>query len=87
MNSLFLIEMLEYCRSRLFPDGCPTKSVLALASEDFRIAGEIMAMSVVQGGPGPNLFSPVIYNIISRNLDFKDCKTSYLKDVCQKVCV
>lgn len=85
--NLFLLEMLEYCQSRLFPDGCPTTSVLALASEDFRIAGEIMAMSIIQGGPGPNLLSPVVYNIISRDLNISDCKTDYMKDICQKVCV
>ncbi|XP_068697524.1 uncharacterized protein [Montipora foliosa] len=48
-------EMLEYCETRLFPDGFPTESVLAVARDDFLLtAGEVMAMSIVQGGPCPN---------------------------------
>jgi hypothetical protein len=78
--------MLEYCRSRLFSEGIPINSVMALANEDFRVAGELMAMSIVQGGPGPYLFSSVIYNIISKDLAIEDCKSSFIKDTCQKVC-
>ena len=77
--------MISFCRSRLFSNGCPVNSVLALANEDFRIAGELMAMSVIQGGPGPYLFSSVVYNIISKNLHIEDCKTSFLKETCVKV--
>jgi hypothetical protein len=79
--------MMEYCSSRLFVDGNPTKSMMALANEDFRIAGELMAMSIVQGGPGPYLFSSVVFNIISRDLKIDDCKNSFIKDTCQKVCL
>ena len=75
-------EMMEYCSSRLFVDGNPTKSILALANEDFRIAGELMAMSIVQGGPGPYLFSSVVFNIISRDLKIDDCENSFIKDTC-----
>lgn len=81
----FFSEMLEYFHLRLFSDGCPKNSVLALANEDFRMAGELMAMSIVQGGPGPNLFSPVVYNIISRDMNISDCKSISVKETCQKV--
>ena len=47
----YFIEMIKYCRNRLFPDGVPTKSMLAVTRDDFVTAGEVMAMSVVQGGP------------------------------------
>jgi len=46
--------MLEYCETRLFPDGFPTESVLAVARDHFLTAGEVMAISIVQGGPCPN---------------------------------
>ena len=58
--------MISYCRSRLFSNRCPVNSVLALANEDFRIAGELMAMSVIQGGPGQvHIFSPLLYTTLS----------------------
>lgn len=78
--------MLEYCNQRLFLDGCPIKSILALTNDDFRITEELMAMSIVEGGPGPYMFSSVIYNIISKELKIDECKTTFLKETCQKVC-
>ena len=59
--------MISYCRSRLFSNGCPVNSVLALANEDFRIAGELMAMSVIQEGPGLYLFSLFDANDLADN--------------------
>ena len=56
--------MIEYCRNRLFPHGFPTKSMLAVTRDDFVTAGEVMAMSVVQGGPSPNFLAREIYNVV-----------------------
>ena len=78
--------MLEYCRSRLFSEGSPINSVMALANEHFRVAGELRAMSIVQGDPGSYVFSSVIYNIISKDLSIEDCKNIFVKDTCKKVC-
>lgn len=39
-------------------------NVQALANEEFKVAGEIIAASIVQGGPAPCLFSPQVYNYI-----------------------
>ena len=46
-----LLEMLEYIERRLFSDGKPVNSTVSLINQDFRVAGEIMAMSILQGGP------------------------------------
>ena len=78
--------MLEHCRTRLFKDGSPINSLMALANEEFRVAGELMAMSIAQGGPGPYSFSSVIYNIISKDLAIEDCKNNFIKNTCKKVC-
>ena len=50
--------MLEY--SRLFPNGFPISSALALAREDFRIAGEIIASfaGVLSVGLSPSPLMP-----------------------------
>ena len=79
--------MLEYCETRLFPDGFPTESVLAVARDDFLTAGEVMAMSIVQGGPCPNFLAPEIYNVLSRSFVIEDLKDESLKETCLKVCV
>jgi len=81
------IEMLEYCETRLFPDGFPTESVLAVARDDFLTAGEVMAMSIVQGGPCPNFLAPEIYNVLSRSFVIEDLKDESLKETCLKACL
>ena len=77
--------MIEYCRNRLFPDGVPTKSILAVTRDDFVTAGEVMAMSVVQGGPSPNFLAQEIYNVVSRSFAIEELKDESLKETCVKV--
>ena len=79
------IEMIEYCSNRLFPDGFPTKSMLAVTRDDFVTAGEVMAMSVVQGGPSPNFLARGIYNVVSRSFAIEELKDESLKETCVKV--
>ena len=54
-NSLFATEALEQMGRRLFRDGFPVVNMAALANEEFKVAGEIMASSVVQGGPAQTI--------------------------------
>ena len=35
-------------------------STVALTEETFKLGGELMAMSMIQGGPAPNFMSPII---------------------------
>lgn len=81
----YFIEMIEYCRNRLFPDGFPTKSMLAVTRDDFVTAGEMMAMSVVQGGPSPNFLAREIYNVVGRSFAIEELKDESLKETCVKV--
>ena len=50
-------EALEQIGRRLFRDGSPVVNMAALGNEEFKVAGEIMATSVVQGGPAPGFLS------------------------------
>ena len=81
----YFIEVIEYCRNGLFPDGFPTKSMLAVTRDDFVTAGEVMAMSVVQGGPSPNFLAREIYNVVSRSFAIEELKDESLKETCVKV--
>ena len=40
----------------------------ALANEEFKVAGEIIASSIVQEGPAPCLFSSNVYGYIVRGI-------------------
>ena len=61
--------MLGQVQDRLFDrNGMPVASTLALTQELFKYAGELMAISIVQGGPAPNFLSPVIYDAIAKGL-------------------
>ncbi|KAJ7354872.1 hypothetical protein OS493_029427 [Desmophyllum pertusum] len=62
----FFSDMLEQTHRKYFPDGFPTESMISLTGGDFRVAGEIMAMSVIQGGPAPNFLAPVVFSYLSK---------------------
>ena len=57
-------EALEQVNRRLFCNGCPVVNMTALAEEEFKIAGEVMASSIVQGGTAPCFLSSPVYNYI-----------------------
>ena len=81
----FLTEMLDYIERRLFPDGIPAKSTMALTMQDFKQAGEVMAISILQGGQAPNLLQPHIYGYLCGNLSIEKMKSVSKRDICEKV--
>ena len=46
----------------------PVASTLALTKDLFKYAGEVMAISIIQGGPAPNFLSPVIFDVNAKGL-------------------
>lgn len=74
----------------LFCEGEPVHSTFALASGDFRYAGELMASSIIQGGPAPNFLAKWVYMYITGGLDkvelcVSQIKEEKLKDIVEKV--
>jgi len=61
--------------------------VLAVARDVFLTAGEVMAMSIVQGGPCPNFLALKIYNELSRSFVIEDLKDESLRKICLKACL
>jgi hypothetical protein len=64
----------------------------ALAKEEFKIAGELMSMSIVQGGPAPCFFNKCVYLYIANGVDSISADIAgdvvedlHLKDVISKV--
>ena len=50
---------------RLFSDGAPVQSTISLTEGHFKVAGQLMASSVLQAGPGPNFLAGCVYQYIS----------------------
>ena len=80
--SYCFLEVLDMVESRLFMNDAdnseldvatagkvPYESTIAFANGHFRIAGELMASSIVQGGPAPDFLAPWVYNYICSGLD------------------
>lgn len=55
-------------------------STFALVSGDFRYAGELMASSIIQGGPAPNFLARWVYMFITGGLDNVELCESHIKE-------
>ena len=77
--------MLEYVERRLFPNGIPTDSTMSLTRKDYKLAGEIMAMTIMQGGQAPNLMSSKIYEYLCGKLSVSQIESNASRKLCEKV--
>ncbi len=77
--------MLDYINSRFLISGKPVASTVALMDGKFRLAGEIIAMSLLQGGPAPCFFPQEVVKYLTRQpLSFEKNNGVY-KTICEKV--
>ena len=84
--------MLDAIESRLFtsdPDSnhpdiqaarVPCDSTMAMTSGHFRIAGEILAASLVQGGPTPGFFAEWVFKYLLSGIESIMVDESKIKD-------
>ena len=77
--------MLDYVERRLFPDGIPVKSTMALTMHDFKQAGEVISMSILQGGHAPNFLQQHIFDYLCGNLSIERMNSASNKEICEKV--
>ena len=77
--------MLGHAERRLFPCGSPVQSTLALTMKDFKMAGEIMAMSILQGGQAPNVMKSYVYDYLCGKLSVHKMKSVSNREICEKV--
>ena len=87
----FFSDVLQLLRMRLFDgNGIPFESTVALTQDLFKYAGELMAMSIIQGGPAPNFISPAIFDVIAKglckaNLSIDMIENTLLNEVASKI--
>ena len=78
--------MIDNISSRLLIDGKPVSSTVALMDGEFQLAGEIIAMSLLQGGPAPCLFSEEVVQYLTKQPLSYDKSSDACRSICQKVC-
>jgi hypothetical protein len=85
--SCIFSEMLEHVERKLFSNGKPINSTVALINEDFRLAGEIIVMSILQGGPAPSFINPDVFRYLTKQtLTIERMPESKYKETAEKVC-
>lgn len=73
---------------KYFNNGYPVLSTMAINGGEFRTCGEIMGMSVVQGGPAPNFLAPpVVAYLVGKPLSTEGNKNQQYKSACESVSV
>ena len=65
----FIIEILQVVGQQLFRDGFPMHSITAFINDEFRIAGELMAISFAQGGPAPCIFAQEVFDYLVSGME------------------
>ena len=98
-NGAIALEFLEQCTAdmaeSMFPDGAPMDSSFLVQNGSFRTCGEIVAVSLAQGGPPPCFLEQCAYeaafkefdmmNIEEENLTFKEKQLlAEVRSDCQK---
>ena len=61
MSQEFLAEVISDMGREMFPDGSPTDSTYYVQNGTFRTCGEIVAVSLAQGGPPPCSLEQWVY--------------------------
>ena len=62
----------------MFPDGSPTDSIYYVQNGTFRTCGEIVAVSLAQGGPSPCFLEQCVYESMSKSIDMISIEESDL---------
>ena len=72
---------------KLFSSGKPISFTIAIQNEEFVLAGEVMVLSILQGGPAPSFLHPSLFKFIA-NLPLcaeLDCEPSQYQRAALKV--
>ena len=64
IKSIIVIECINEMKIKLFCNGEPVVSTLALVSGEMKHAGELMVSSILHGGPAPNFLTKWVYDYL-----------------------
>ena len=83
---LLHLGMIDNISSRLFIDGKPVCSTVTLMDKEFQLVGEIIAMSLLHGGPARCLFSTEVVQYLTKQPLSYGKSSDACRRICQKVC-
>ena len=73
----FLTETMKQLRAKMFPGGAPRDSMLDIQNGNFITSGQILSVSLVQGGPSLQCFHKSVYNLLLNDkLDLKELEAN-----------
>ena len=78
MSQEFLAEVISDMGREMSPDGSPTDSIYYVQNGTFRTCGEIVAVSLAQGGPSPCFLEQCVYESMSKSIDMISIEESDL---------
>jgi hypothetical protein len=64
MSQEFLANTIRYIGKAMFPDGAPINSMSHVHNQYFHTCGQIVAVSLAQGGPTPNFMDGSVYQLM-----------------------
>ena len=64
LRAEFLSSIIVDMRKEIFPNGCPIDSMLYVQNDNFKVCGQITAVSISQGGPAPCFFDKCVYQML-----------------------
>lgn len=74
----FLEECVQEMGKVMFPDGSPVDSSLHVQNGDFRACGQLVAVSLAQGGPPPCFLEKCAYEAAFSNVDMMNISNEHL---------
>lgn len=73
LSKEFLTDVIIKIGENMFPGGAPRDSTIDIQNSIFFSCGQIMAVSIVQGGPPPNFLHKSVYDLLCNDpLDMKE---------------
>ena len=78
ISAEFLEESIQEMGRVMFPHGSPIDSSLHVQNGDFRACGQLVAVSLAQGGPPPCFLEKCAYEAMFTNVDMMDISDKHL---------
>ena len=81
----FLQTSIKSIGENMFPDGIPLDSTLHVQNGNYRTCGQIVAVSLAQGGPPPFFLDPAAFDMMAEDVNIHSIKETDLAEKEQRL--
>ena len=85
MSQEFLAQVISDMGREVFPDGSPTDTTYHVQNGNYRTCGEIVAVSLAQGGPPPCFLEQCAYESMLNSVNMVNIQEADLTTTKQKL--